>query len=245
MARSDGLSGSPRRAGTPRVRGDSRSAALHGKRRFRERYSSGRCRRRTPRPFELLSGLGSRSGLWRHGSEARSWTCHSSLPTSSTRTLSCRTTYRGHEGWLRAARTWIEPFEWLRLDLEEIIDAATASSPSTECDSRRGTPASSSTRVLETLRLWRICGRFETARSFTCRRLRVQRRPSKPRDCRSSALDERRLFAVLDAAGLVRSGGAVRTCGPCEPKVRTPRDLDEAAQSWGTITQDPLGPSGP
>ena len=31
--------------------------------------------------------------------------------------------YRGHEGWLRAARTWIEPFEWLRLDLEEIIDA--------------------------------------------------------------------------------------------------------------------------
>jgi ketosteroid isomerase-like protein len=31
--------------------------------------------------------------------------------------------YRGHEGWLRSAKTWIEPFEWLRLDLEQIIDA--------------------------------------------------------------------------------------------------------------------------
>jgi ketosteroid isomerase-like protein len=31
--------------------------------------------------------------------------------------------YRGHEGWLRAAKTWAEPFEWVRLELEEIIDA--------------------------------------------------------------------------------------------------------------------------
>ena len=32
-------------------------------------------------------------------------------------------TYRGHEGWLRSAKTWAEPFEWLRLDLERIVDA--------------------------------------------------------------------------------------------------------------------------
>jgi ketosteroid isomerase-like protein len=31
--------------------------------------------------------------------------------------------YHGHEGWVRAGKTWIEPFEWLRLDLDEIIDA--------------------------------------------------------------------------------------------------------------------------
>jgi ketosteroid isomerase-like protein len=31
--------------------------------------------------------------------------------------------YRGHEGWVRAAETWIEPFEWLRIELEQIIDA--------------------------------------------------------------------------------------------------------------------------
>ena len=31
--------------------------------------------------------------------------------------------YRGHEGWLRAAKTWIEPFEWLRIELEQIVDA--------------------------------------------------------------------------------------------------------------------------
>jgi ketosteroid isomerase-like protein len=31
--------------------------------------------------------------------------------------------YRGHEGWLRAAKTWIEPFEWMRIELERIVDA--------------------------------------------------------------------------------------------------------------------------
>jgi ketosteroid isomerase-like protein len=31
--------------------------------------------------------------------------------------------YRGHEGWIRSAKTWAEPFEWVRLELEEIIDA--------------------------------------------------------------------------------------------------------------------------
>jgi ketosteroid isomerase-like protein len=31
--------------------------------------------------------------------------------------------YRGHEGWLRAAKTWAEPFEWLRIELERIVDA--------------------------------------------------------------------------------------------------------------------------
>jgi ketosteroid isomerase-like protein len=31
--------------------------------------------------------------------------------------------YRGHGGWLRAAKTWAEPFEWLRIELERIVDA--------------------------------------------------------------------------------------------------------------------------
>jgi ketosteroid isomerase-like protein len=31
--------------------------------------------------------------------------------------------YSGHEGILRAARRWIEPFEWLLIELEQIIDA--------------------------------------------------------------------------------------------------------------------------
>jgi ketosteroid isomerase-like protein len=31
--------------------------------------------------------------------------------------------YRGHEGWLRAAKTWAESFEWLRIELERIVDA--------------------------------------------------------------------------------------------------------------------------
>jgi ketosteroid isomerase-like protein len=32
-------------------------------------------------------------------------------------------TYRGHEGVLRAAERWIEPFEWLRIELEQIVEA--------------------------------------------------------------------------------------------------------------------------
>ena len=32
-------------------------------------------------------------------------------------------TYHGHEGVARAAERWIEPFEWLLIELEEIIDA--------------------------------------------------------------------------------------------------------------------------
>src|SRR5438876_11256173 len=32
-------------------------------------------------------------------------------------------TYRGHEGVARAAERWIEPFEWLTLELEEIVGA--------------------------------------------------------------------------------------------------------------------------
>ena len=31
--------------------------------------------------------------------------------------------YRGLDGVLRAARSWLEPFEWLIVELEEIIDA--------------------------------------------------------------------------------------------------------------------------
>jgi ketosteroid isomerase-like protein len=31
--------------------------------------------------------------------------------------------YRGLDGALRAAETWIEPFEWLVVDLDQIIDA--------------------------------------------------------------------------------------------------------------------------
>src|SRR5438128_1627521 len=31
--------------------------------------------------------------------------------------------YRGLDGFLRAARGWLEPFEWLIVELEEIIDA--------------------------------------------------------------------------------------------------------------------------
>jgi ketosteroid isomerase-like protein len=31
--------------------------------------------------------------------------------------------YSGHEGIVRAARRWIEPFEWLLIELEQIIDA--------------------------------------------------------------------------------------------------------------------------
>jgi ketosteroid isomerase-like protein len=31
--------------------------------------------------------------------------------------------YRGHEGIVRAARRWIEPFEWLLIELERIVDA--------------------------------------------------------------------------------------------------------------------------
>ena len=31
--------------------------------------------------------------------------------------------YRGHEGWLRSAKTWAEPFEWLRIESERIVDA--------------------------------------------------------------------------------------------------------------------------
>ena len=31
--------------------------------------------------------------------------------------------YRGLDGSLRAAETWIEPFEWLVVDLDQIIDA--------------------------------------------------------------------------------------------------------------------------
>jgi ketosteroid isomerase-like protein len=32
-------------------------------------------------------------------------------------------TYHGHEGVLRAAERWIEPFEWLVIELEQIIEA--------------------------------------------------------------------------------------------------------------------------
>jgi ketosteroid isomerase-like protein len=31
--------------------------------------------------------------------------------------------YRGHEGIVRAAQRWIEPFEWLLIELEQIVDA--------------------------------------------------------------------------------------------------------------------------
>src|SRR2546425_255710 len=31
--------------------------------------------------------------------------------------------YRGLDGFLRSARSWLEPFEWLIVELEEIIDA--------------------------------------------------------------------------------------------------------------------------
>jgi ketosteroid isomerase-like protein len=31
--------------------------------------------------------------------------------------------YRGHEGVTRATRRWIEPFEWLSIELERIVDA--------------------------------------------------------------------------------------------------------------------------
>ena len=31
--------------------------------------------------------------------------------------------YRGHEGIVRAAKRWIEPFEWLLVELEQIVDA--------------------------------------------------------------------------------------------------------------------------
>ena len=31
--------------------------------------------------------------------------------------------YRGHEGIVRAAERWIEPFEWLLIELEQIVDA--------------------------------------------------------------------------------------------------------------------------
>src|SRR6266480_1707407 len=31
--------------------------------------------------------------------------------------------YTGHEGIVRAAQRWIEPFEWLLIELEEIVDA--------------------------------------------------------------------------------------------------------------------------
>ena len=31
--------------------------------------------------------------------------------------------YRGHEGIIRAAKRWIEPFEWLLIELEQIVDA--------------------------------------------------------------------------------------------------------------------------
>jgi ketosteroid isomerase-like protein len=31
--------------------------------------------------------------------------------------------YTGHEGVLRAARRWVEPFEWLLVELDRIVDA--------------------------------------------------------------------------------------------------------------------------
>jgi ketosteroid isomerase-like protein len=31
--------------------------------------------------------------------------------------------YRGHEGIVRAAQRWIEPFEWLLVELEQIVEA--------------------------------------------------------------------------------------------------------------------------
>jgi uncharacterized protein len=31
--------------------------------------------------------------------------------------------YRGHEGVVRAMERWIEPFEWMVIDLEQVIDA--------------------------------------------------------------------------------------------------------------------------
>jgi ketosteroid isomerase-like protein len=32
-------------------------------------------------------------------------------------------TYHGHEGILRAAERWIEPFEWIRIEVEQILEA--------------------------------------------------------------------------------------------------------------------------
>jgi ketosteroid isomerase-like protein len=32
-------------------------------------------------------------------------------------------TYRGYEGVLRAAERWIEPFEWLQIEVEQILEA--------------------------------------------------------------------------------------------------------------------------
>jgi ketosteroid isomerase-like protein len=32
-------------------------------------------------------------------------------------------TYHGHEGVLRAAERWIEPFDWLRIELGQIVEA--------------------------------------------------------------------------------------------------------------------------
>ena len=31
--------------------------------------------------------------------------------------------YRGHEGVVRATERWVEPFEWLFIELEQVIDA--------------------------------------------------------------------------------------------------------------------------
>jgi ketosteroid isomerase-like protein len=31
--------------------------------------------------------------------------------------------YRGHDGIVRAGKRWIEPFEWLLVELEQIVDA--------------------------------------------------------------------------------------------------------------------------
>jgi ketosteroid isomerase-like protein len=32
-------------------------------------------------------------------------------------------TYRGHEGVIRATERWIEPFEWLQIELERVVGA--------------------------------------------------------------------------------------------------------------------------
>jgi hypothetical protein len=88
--------------------------------------------------------------------------------------------YRGHEGVVRAARTWLEAYEESTVELERIAGPATGSSRSTASEERVGKAAS------KTWGVTRISGRFGTPRSFISSRFETQPMPSQRWGCGSS-----------------------------------------------------------
>ena len=82
--------------------------------------------------------------------------------------------YHGHEGVIRATQRWIEPFEWLVVELKEVLEVGDRLVSIHEARAKARHTGSSSRRP------WDISGRSGTAGSFTSSPSRIPSKPSKP-----------------------------------------------------------------